>query len=334
MSLLTFFQTQAAFAVESPPEQYAEATYNAYVPDTIPELLKLMEMKTYGETKDKLPLMKRVQSLEKDVYNKNFNADSIATRLDRLRKKLLPELAERPAENNAKGNDYIEDIIEQSRGTARIFGKMPILVYMEDGSGKNYKRDYENAVKDAMKEWEAASDGKIKFQISNNPSMLNLKIVWTDYFEDFAWEPELKKEDIIAEKEKIKYGKANTLVQIGSIAAMVLGGLVGVPAIGMVGSVGGSMASPILQYKSLDLDDRTIAVKINTVCTAGMSKEQAYNKIKQVALHQLGHAIGIYGHSRNSGDIMYGNFSAAKISDRDKNTIKEIYKDVEIEKKK
>lgn len=299
----------------------------SYVPDTLPELLNLMEMKAYGDIKGKLPLIKRIQELEKDILNETYDKESLIVRSDRLRNRILPELANR-SDDTSEDNNYISEIIEQSRGTARIFGKMPIYVYMEDGNTKSYKRAYKDAVKEAMKEWENAADGKIKFKISNNPSLVNLKIEWVDYFEDFAWVPELKKEDVCAKRQKIKYGKANTLVQIGSIIAMVIGGLVGVPAIGMIGSIGGGIASPVLQYKSLDLDDKDFVVNINTESAAGLSEEQAKEKIKQIALHQLGHAIGIYGHSPNPDDIMYGNFSAKRLSERDKNTIKEIYENV------
>ncbi|OGH95285.1 MAG: hypothetical protein A2039_00775 [Candidatus Melainabacteria bacterium GWA2_34_9] len=298
--------------------------------NSMPELVKLIEIKIYGKAQDKLPVSERIQKLEKDVFNKNYNDESLTLRLDRLKKAVLPELAQKPVNDLTQEQDYIEDIIEQSDGTARIFGKMPILVYIDDADVKTYKKYYRDAVKDAMKDWENASCGKIKFEISNDPMKSHLKVVWTDYFEDFAWQPELKKEDILAEKQKIKYGKASSLVQIGSIAAMVLGSLVGIPVIAMVGSVGGSVASPVLRYKSLDLDDRVMKVKINTDCTSGMTKEQSMEKIKQIAMHQLGHSIGVYGHSPDPNDIMYSNFSVKKLSDRDKNTIKEIYKNVKI----
>lgn len=306
---------------------------NVSAPDSIPELVKLIETKIYGEAQDKLPVTERVKKLEKDVFNKNYNDESLTLRLDRLRKAVLPELAQKSVNDFTQGQDYIEDIIEQSNGTARIFGKMPILIYIDDADVKTYKKYYRDAVKDAMKDWENASGGKIKFETSNDPKKSHLKIVWTDYFEDFAWQPDLKKEDIAAEKQRIKYGKANSLVQIGSVAAMILGGLVGIPVVGLAGSIGGSIASPILQYKSLDLNDRLMNIKINTDCTAGMTKEQSTEKIKQIAMHQLGHSIGIYGHSPDSNDIMYSNFSVNKLSDRDKNTIKEIYKNVQTDVK-
>ncbi len=304
-----------------------------YTPDSIPELVKLLDIKIYGKSQDKLALTERIKKLEKDVFNKNYNDESLSLRLDRLRKAVLPELTKKSVNNFTEEQDYIQDIIEQSIGTARIFGTMPILVYIEDADVKTYKKYFTDAVKDALKEWENASEGKIKFKISNDPMRSHLRIIWTEYFEDFAWQPVLKKEDISAEKQRIKYGKANSLVQIGSIAAMVLGGLAGVPAVSVLGSIGGSVASPLLQYKSLDLDNGSMKVKINTNCTEGMTKEQALEKIKQISMHQVGHALGIYGHSPAPEDIMYSNFSVNKLSERDKNTIKEIYKDVKIQNK-
>ena len=143
----------------------------------------------------------------------------------------------------------------------------------------------------------------------------------------------MQKDDISAEKEKMKYRKASTLVQIGSVLAMVAGGLVGVPVIGGVGAIGSSVASPWLQYKGSDMKKLSPDVKINTKITEGMPDDAAKSKIRQIAMHQIGHAIGIYGHSLDPDDIMYENFTAMQLSERDANTIKEIYKAKEPKKK-
>ena len=51
---------------------------------------------------------------------------------------------------------------------------------------------------------------------------------------------------------------------------------------------------------------------------------------QRVALHEVGHALGILGHSRNSGDIMYCisniDYDSAALSQRDKNTVTALYK--------
>ena len=150
-------------------------------------------------------------------------------------------------------------------------------------------------------------------------------------FEDFAWQLTLKKNDLSAQKEKMKYQKANALVQVGSVAAMLAGAFV--PGIGAVGYIGSSVASPYLQYKGYKTDTSAAEVKINTKITQGMTNDQAKMKIKQIAIHQLGHALGIYGHSSNPSDIMYANFTVNQLSERDIKTINVIYKKEEPDKK-
>ncbi len=44
-------------------------------------------------------------------------------------------------------------------------------------------------------------------------------------------------------------------------------------------------------------------------------------ELRAVLLHELGHAIGLWGHSRNHGDIMYRKSSARHPTRRDKNTL-------------
>ena len=54
------------------------------------------------------------------------------------------------------------------------------------------------------------------------------------------------------------------------------------------------------------------------------SDRQLYN----VVLHEIGHALGIYGHSKNSNDIMYEQNSSydVHLSQKDINTIRAIYR--------
>lgn len=58
---------------------------------------------------------------------------------------------------------------------------------------------------------------------------------------------------------------------------------------------------------------------------------QAYNEVEiyNTALHEAGHALGIWGHSQNQADIMYGfagkNLAKANLTPRDKRTMQMLY---------
>jgi len=62
-------------------------------------------------------------------------------------------------------------------------------------------------------------------------------------------------------------------------------------------------------------------------CTLQLRPDQAPQYLQAAARHELGHALGIWGHSRSQSDVMY--FSQVRnpppISPRDLNTLKRIY---------
>ena len=314
---------------------------SASTDSSIPAAVTTMEKKLYGSTNVSDSLIERVSKLEKTTLGKNYDSDSLIIRVDRLKRSIIPEQVTQEnniQRQNAQNYDpqyegtYIPEIMQQCMGKVSIFGKMPITVYFDDAKVKPYKGFYKDAVQDAMKEWEKATNNKIKFETVYEPMHPDIVVSWTENFEDFAWQPTLKKEDISAQKEKMKYQKANALVQVGSLAAMLAGTLV--PGVGAVGYLGSAVASPYLQYKGYKTDVSSAEVKINTKVTEGMDKDTAKAKIKQIAMHQFGHALGIYGHSSNPQDIMYSDFSVNQLSDPDIKTINYIYKDLDKDKKK
>jgi predicted Zn-dependent protease len=48
-------------------------------------------------------------------------------------------------------------------------------------------------------------------------------------------------------------------------------------------------------------------------------------QLRRLALHELGHAIGIWGHSPSPQDVMYGRPIATDLSERDKKTLQRLY---------
>jgi predicted Zn-dependent protease len=51
-------------------------------------------------------------------------------------------------------------------------------------------------------------------------------------------------------------------------------------------------------------------------------------QLRQLALHEIGHSLGIFGHSNNPGDIMYHEKGATELSARDINTVNILYASV------
>ncbi len=305
--------------------------YQAQPDSSIPDSVSRMEKKLFGKSNNELALMDRIKTLETQVIGKSFDQEGLIIRVDRLKRALMPEEVSHLAGNP---ENYIQEIYEQSKGQVNVFGHMPIKVYISSAKVKPYNRTYEKAVREALKEWEKATNDKLKFSVLYDPQKADIYVTWQEEFEDYAWRPMLTTDDIAVKKQKMKYQKANMLVRTGSMIAMLAGGLLGVPLVGTLGYAGSSVASPVLQYKAYGSNVTANNVKINTKVTKGMTKEQAKQKIKQIAMHQIGHAIGLYGHSPDPKDIMHEDFTANSISKRDQNTIQEIYRRVKFKKKK
>ncbi|MDD3013095.1 MAG: matrixin family metalloprotease, partial [Candidatus Gastranaerophilales bacterium] len=306
--------------------------YEGTTDDSMPVTLDKIEKKLYGSSNSSIPLLSRVSKLEKESLGKNYDSDGLIVRVDRLKRAVLPELVTQQSPKKIYEDTYVPDIIEQSMGRVTIFGKMPITVFIDDANVKPYKKFYKDAIIEGFKEWEKASNNVIKFEYIYDPAKADISVSWNEQFEDFPWQPKLQKTDISAEKEKMKYRKANVAVQAGSMLAMVAGSLVGLPFLGTAGYLGGSVASPYLGYKGANKEKLSPDVKINTKITEDMTDDQAKTKLKQTAIHQMGHAIGIYGHSSDPSDIMYSDFKVTQLSERDIKTIQEIYKPKEPEK--
>ena len=52
---------------------------------------------------------------------------------------------------------------------------MPIAVYIRDCEVKPYKKFYKDAVVDAFREWEKASENRVKFNFINDPAKADIR---------------------------------------------------------------------------------------------------------------------------------------------------------------
>lgn len=82
---------------------------------------------------------------------------------------------------------------------------------------------------------------------------------------------------------------------------------------------------------SLYQEDPMRALRVSIVINTGepdndLSLENRQEQVSKLVLHELGHAIGIWGHSKDPTDIMYTHPIVSQLSPRDINTVRKLYK--------
>lgn len=82
--------------------------------------------------------------------------------------------------------------------------------------------------------------------------------------------------------------------------------------------------------QTLNTEDPMKNLTVNIVVNTGepgsdVTLENRQEQVRKLVLHELGHAIGIWGHSKDPGDIMYTHPIVSELSSRDVNTIQKLY---------
>ena len=96
-----------------------------------------------------------------------------------------------------------------------------------------------------------------------------------------------------------------------------------------VDKVNGSVSEENIGLTTLKyIGDMNTSATIQILQRTDSNKMRSYAQIYPVVLHEIGHALGMHGHSSSSNDILYPNnyTNDVHLSNRDANTIKEIYK--------
>ncbi len=184
------------------------------------------------------------------------------------------------AKQNKAIHHSAEDYFDEAIGTnvLRWSDKdIPIKIYIANGNNvQGYQSSYAESLEDALKSWEEASQGRIKFERVNSADKASIDFIWSDNPKDVSNPAE--------GGEAYLRPVGNTL---GAVRVVVL---------------------TVKIQQGLNLNDQLIRL----ICT-----------------HELGHALGIAGHSPSPGDIMYSSlpldYERLKVSERDAKTLRKLY---------
>lgn len=187
--------------------------------------------------------------------------------------------AEPQAFGRASTSNYVSDVT----GMGRIvwpLDKMPLKVYIEDGSGTPGYRDYyPDMMRKAFNEWQEKTNGKVSWQEVFSPQQANITCVWTAVAKPNG--------------PGVEAGETKSTVGVNRFTG-----------------------------------EQVIMRSRISVLTSLMGRNFSDTDTYKTCLHEVGHAIGMEGHSNQPSDIMYAVLNDAQtpyLKDRDINTITALY---------
>ncbi len=180
--------------------------------------------------------------------------------------------------DSASKSDYLADMT--INGVVRWpAAKMPIRVFLQPGDGVPFfKPIYQDVLKQAFMDWQAASNGLVSFIFVDSPGKADIECSWT---------ANAKRLNNTAEAGEAKLATNRQGIVHGTIQLLTV---------------------PLVP--SLPITE---------------------NRLRTTCLHEVGHALGMAGHTQNPDDIMF--FSAhvtderLSLKPRDINTLLRLYSD-------
>ncbi|MBY0403874.1 MAG: matrixin family metalloprotease, partial [Cyanobacteria bacterium] len=254
-----------------------------------------------------------IQKRTESLYQALFGASS----LESTREATNPMMAQETGEDT-----YIQDILKSTQGNVIRWSKFPLRIYIDEPKDlKGFDKAYITEVEKALDAWKLDTQGFISTVVVKNSAAADIQIFWddlafSDRFNDASLAPEFYKH--------YTPPKASPLLKAILVASMLTPGIFSIAPT----AVGAAMQYQQLQKVQVIIDESKIQLNLGTL--KGLASPEAKKtKVFNLALHELGHALGLKGHSPNSEDLMNTSFlnkeAALSPSSRDIKTLQLLY---------
>lgn len=263
-------------------------------------------------TPDDLPVSESLNHLEKALELSQSAPETLVLRLANLETKVFgaPQtgsLKERIAKLNQKvfaRDNYFPTVMHATGNKVMRFRQLPIPVLISQIGDQTYMQ----ACIAGFERWEKATDGAVRFTQVDDANAARIQVIWSHLGGDTdANGCSLGAHTITKWQKKPKTNIAN--VSVAQIPIPL-----SLPHMGAKYSV-----PPQVIEVNLDLID-------------ARDPKTRYLLLQNVVTHELGHALGLLGHSPNKEDMMYSQTDEnSKLTQRDINTIRELYKQTHID---
>ncbi len=204
--------------------------------------------------------------------------------------------------NDTPATDYFDHITLYSDGRITRFTQMPIQVYISPSIKESA---YLPELRYAMREWETAAEGIIKFQIVDTPDNADIHVNAGENSLSTYFDMRLGTVELTRHRDSTQIVFTPNLPE----------NEVETPA-----------KSDEQNQRSNLTNNIDFTVEIILIPEGeGTVSDEFQKEMRTVCLHELGHALGLWGHSPHTDDVNHATATAQKPSKRDIDTLIKLY---------